>query len=68
MKADAYRLATASDVAELEALVNGLLDEGWELYGETICQSTVLRSAQGADRLVTGYHQALIRKLQPDDR
>jgi len=47
MKADAYRLATASDVTELEALVNALLDEGWELYGEPICQTTVQRTADG---------------------
>jgi hypothetical protein len=61
MKANSYHLAVSGSPEDVEKEVNGLLAEGWELYGEPKVQMQHV-SDDEMDSLCV-YMQALIKPL-----
>jgi hypothetical protein len=55
-----YELLLASDAAELSALVNAKLKQGWQLYGDTIVNSNTYTDENGVDQIDLTCCQAVI--------
>jgi hypothetical protein len=62
MKANSYHLAVSGSAEDVEKEVNGLLAEGWELYGKPKLQ---MQHVSGGDQMDALYvhMQALIKPL-----
>jgi len=61
-----YELLFASDAAELSALVNARLRQGWQLYGDTIVNSNTYTDENGVDQIDLTCCQAVILENTSD--